>query len=216
MRRSSAARRPRPAVASGGRCRVTRSEPPASPSRPRLEITRHLSRPHHALFAGVCCQVAKPFDFSQLSSRGAPSLVCPRVLRAAPSTEAGRVSRRRTAALGRIDALMCSRCDGHALRGAGAACSRRELLRRSANGAVMVGLSSGVLGASMAERAAPPFGLRMAAGFCSLALFLAHARQIAAADGIALELIRDADLRRPRDVHRRRGGGRPASRPTPA
>jgi NitT/TauT family transport system substrate-binding protein len=85
---------------------------------------------------------------------------------------------------------MCSRCDGRALRGAGTALlSRRELLRRCANGAVMVGLSSGVLGASMAGAGSTAVRAPYGAGFCSLALFLAHARQIAAADGIVLELV---------------------------
>jgi hypothetical protein len=46
---------------------------------------------------------------------------------------------------------MCSRCDGRGLRGAGTALlSRRELMRRSAAGAVMAGLASGPLGATVA------------------------------------------------------------------
>jgi hypothetical protein len=48
---------------------------------------------------------------------------------------------------------MCSRCEVHAWRGAGSApMSRRELLQRSAAGAVVVGLSGGVLGASIARQ----------------------------------------------------------------
>jgi NitT/TauT family transport system substrate-binding protein len=76
------------------------------------------------------------------------------------------------------------------LRGAGTALlSRRELLRRTANGAVMVGLSGGVLGSSMAGAGSTIVRAPYGAGFCSLALFLAHARQIAAEDGIVLELV---------------------------
>jgi NitT/TauT family transport system substrate-binding protein len=84
---------------------------------------------------------------------------------------------------------MCSRCEGHAWRGGGLTpVSRRELIRRSAAGAVMVGLSGGALGA-IARAGGTTVRAPYGSGFCSLALFLAHARQIAAEDGVALELV---------------------------
>jgi NitT/TauT family transport system substrate-binding protein len=67
--------------------------------------------------------------------------------------------------------------------------SRRELLRRSAEGAVMVGLSNVALGTRLAGAAGTIVRAPYGAGFCSLSLFLAHARQIAAEDGIVLELV---------------------------
>ena len=85
---------------------------------------------------------------------------------------------------------MCSRCDTHAWRGAcSAPLSRRELIQRSAAGAVMVGLPGGALGAGVARAGDTIVRAPYGSGFCSLALFLAHARQIAAEDGVALELI---------------------------
>lgn len=84
---------------------------------------------------------------------------------------------------------MCSRCDG-SVRGAYAASmSRRELMRRSAAGAVVAGLASGPLGATMAAADGTLVRAPYGAGICSLALFLAHARQIAAEDGIVLDLL---------------------------
>jgi NitT/TauT family transport system substrate-binding protein len=85
---------------------------------------------------------------------------------------------------------MRSRCDTHAWRGAGSApLSRRELIQRSAAGALMVGLSGGALGASLAQAGGTIVRAPYGSGFCSLALFLAHARQIAAEDGVVLELV---------------------------
>jgi NitT/TauT family transport system substrate-binding protein len=67
--------------------------------------------------------------------------------------------------------------------------SRRELIRRSAAAAVMVGLSGGAFGAAIAGAAGTSVRAPYGSGFCSLALFLAHARQLAAEDGVVLELV---------------------------
>jgi NitT/TauT family transport system substrate-binding protein len=81
---------------------------------------------------------------------------------------------------------MCCRCDEDVWPGQ-SSLSRRALLRRGAEGALVVGMSCALgatpAGAGTTVRA--PYG----SGFCSLALFLAHARQIAAADAVALELV---------------------------
>jgi NitT/TauT family transport system substrate-binding protein len=81
---------------------------------------------------------------------------------------------------------MCSRCSGHASRGG---LSRRELMRRGAQGAVTLGLSSWAIGPRVAGASGTVVRAPYGSGFCSLALFLAHARQIAAEDGIALDLV---------------------------
>jgi NitT/TauT family transport system substrate-binding protein len=85
---------------------------------------------------------------------------------------------------------MCIRCDGRSVRGAYAASmSRRELMRRSAAAATMAGLASGPLGATIAAAGGTIVRAPYGSGICSLALFLAHARQIAVKDGVALDLV---------------------------
>lgn len=82
---------------------------------------------------------------------------------------------------------MCSRCGYQPIEPL--TWSRRDLLRRSAGGAFAVALSMAVpwsVGRSAARTVVKaPYG----AGFCSAGLFLAHARQLAMADGVSLELV---------------------------
>ena len=67
--------------------------------------------------------------------------------------------------------------------------SRRDVLRRSAQGAVVVGISSGLLGGTGTAAADTGVKATHGTGFCNLALFLAHARQLAREDGVVLEFV---------------------------
>ncbi len=67
--------------------------------------------------------------------------------------------------------------------------NRRSLMRRGAEGALVVGLGGGLLGAVGNALADTGIKATHGTGFCNLALFLAHARQIAAEDGVALEFV---------------------------
>ena len=67
--------------------------------------------------------------------------------------------------------------------------NRRSLMRRAAEGALVVGLGGGLLGAVGNALADTGIKATHGTGFCNLALFLAHARQIAAEDDVALEFV---------------------------
>jgi NitT/TauT family transport system substrate-binding protein len=62
-------------------------------------------------------------------------------------------------------------------------------MRRSAGCALAIGLAGGTLGATVARSGGTVVRAPYGSGFCSLALFLAHARQLAAEDGVLLELV---------------------------
>jgi NitT/TauT family transport system substrate-binding protein len=67
--------------------------------------------------------------------------------------------------------------------------SRRDVLRRSAQGAVVVGLAGAVGGHMGSALAQSGVTATHGNGFCNLALFLTHARQLAADDGARLEFV---------------------------
>ncbi len=67
------------------------------------------------------------------------------------------------------------------------ALDRRKLLRRAAEGTVVVGLSTGLFGGMGSALANSRVTATHGNGFCNLGLFLAHARQLAAEDGVRLE-----------------------------
>jgi len=67
--------------------------------------------------------------------------------------------------------------------------SRRDVLRRSAQGAVVIGLSGAVGGHMGSAFAQSGVTATHGNGFCNLALFLTHARQLAADDGVRLEFV---------------------------
>ena len=67
--------------------------------------------------------------------------------------------------------------------------TRRSFVRRGAGGALVVGLGGGLLGSAGNALADTGVKATHGTGFCNLALFLAHARQLAAADGVALEFV---------------------------
>jgi NitT/TauT family transport system substrate-binding protein len=65
--------------------------------------------------------------------------------------------------------------------------SRRQVLRRAAEGTVVVGLAGGALGGIGSALASGSVKATHGSGFCNLGLFLAHARQLAMEDGVRLE-----------------------------
>ncbi len=84
---------------------------------------------------------------------------------------------------------MCQRCVAlPALSSLASPLSRRKALRYAAGGVVAIGLPWFPAGRATAQAAnvvRAPYG----SGICSLGLFLAHADQLAAAEGVTLELI---------------------------
>jgi len=71
----------------------------------------------------------------------------------------------------------------------GADLSRRRLLKRAADGAVVVGLGGPLIGHGGAAFAQSSVKATHGTGFCNLALFLTHARQLAEEDGVRLEFV---------------------------
>ena len=82
-------------------------------------------------------------------------------------------------------------CDHHGSRSfptlAKTDLDRRKFLRRSAEGTVVVGLSSSLFGGIGSALASSTVTATHGGGFCNLGLFLAHARQYALEDGVRLE-----------------------------
>jgi len=72
---------------------------------------------------------------------------------------------------------------------AGINLDRRNLLKRSAGGAVTIGLAGGLLGPMNQAFAQSSVSATHGTGFCNLALFLTHARQLAEEDGVRLEFV---------------------------
>jgi len=84
-------------------------------------------------------------------------------------------------------------CDCHHSFGlavaATAALNRRSFLKASALGAITIGAAGGMVGLPGSARAAASVKGSYGSGFCNVAFFIAHARQLAKDDGLTLQFI---------------------------
>jgi len=84
-------------------------------------------------------------------------------------------------------------CDCHHNFGlavaATAALNRRSFLKASALGAITIGAAGGMVGLPGSARAAASVKGSYGSGFCNVAFFIAHARQLAKDDGLTLQFI---------------------------
>ena len=84
-------------------------------------------------------------------------------------------------------------CDGHDNLGlaipATAALNRRSLLKASALGTITMAAAGGMMGLPGSARAATTVKGTYGSGFCNVAFFITHARQLARNDGVTLEFV---------------------------
>ena len=83
-------------------------------------------------------------------------------------------------------------CDHHGLTGrdeGGATLDRRQFLRSAAAGTIMVGVPAGMMGLAGPAHAATTISGTHGNGFCNVAFFIAHAKQLAKEDGVSIEFV---------------------------
>jgi len=84
---------------------------------------------------------------------------------------------------------MCSRPSNLGLAIPATALDRRSFLKGAALGTIRMAVAGGMAGPSRSAQAAGTLHATHGSGFCNVAFFISHARQLARDDGVTLEFI---------------------------